>query len=220
MKVRFSPTIPNILTTIRLCAIPIMSWFIYVSAQEGFDHYRVIAFVIFITIWLTDVLDGFIARRFNQVSEFGKIFDPFVDKIFQFTTALMMLIVKRIPAWVVIFMLVKETVMILGGAYLLQKKSVVVHSKWYGKATTVLFVAALATMFFIPDSQMWVSSYVFIPPVLMAAFSVIAYGKMMFLDADPKKSVAGSVEVSGAESTVAAAEADSPTKSEDAVKGE
>ena len=189
-RIRFSPTIPNILTTVRLFAIPVMAWFIFQSGETGDGQYRVIAFVFFISIWLTDVADGFIARKFNQVSEFGKIYDPFVDKVFQFTTALMMLIIGRIPAWIVIFMLVKEAVMILGGAYLLQKKSVVVHAKWYGKATTVLFVFALAAMFFVPPEKEWLSSYVFILPVLMSSFSIGAYGKMTFLDAEKAKRAA------------------------------
>ena len=178
--IKFSPTVPNILTTLRLIAVPAMAWFIYTSGKPGKDHFRIIAFVFFISIWITDVVDGFIARRFDQVSDFGKIYDPFVDKVFQFTTALMMLIVRRIPPWVVIFMLIKEVIMILGGAYLLQTKRVVVHSKWYGKATTVLFVTALASMFFVPDEMRQISSYIFILPACMASFSLIAYGMAAF----------------------------------------
>ena len=181
MKLKFSPTIPNILTTIRLIAVPFMAWFIYYGEEPGNETFRVVAFIFFVSIWFTDVVDGFIARRFDQISDFGKIYDPFVDKVFQFTTALMMLIVEKIPSWVVIFMLVKEVFMILGGAYLLQSKRVVVRSKWYGKATTVLFVAALASLFFVPKDKLEITSLLFILPVCMAVFSLVAYGKDSFL---------------------------------------
>ena len=184
MKVKFSWTIPNILTTIRLFAIPIMAWFIYKSGKVGNENFGMIAFVFFLSIWMTDVVDGFIARKFGMVSDFGKIYDPFVDKLFQFTTALMLLIIRKIPAWVVVFMLTKEVVMILVGAYLLQQKNMVVHSKWYGKASTALFVLALASQFFVPVDMKWVSSYIFIAPVSMAIFSLFAYGKSVFIDGD------------------------------------
>ena len=184
MKVRFSWTIPNILTTIRLFAIPVMAWFIFQSGKVENENDSMVAFIFFFAIWITDVVDGFIARKFDMVSDFGKIYDPFVDKLFQFTTALMLLIIGKIPAWVVIFMLTKEVVMILVGAYLLQQKNIVVHSKWYGKATTVLFVLALATQFFVATDKKWIASYIFIAPVAMAVFSLFAYGKSVFIDGD------------------------------------
>ena len=187
MKVRFSWTIPNILTTIRLFSIPVMAWFLYQSGKTENEKYGMISFIFFLSIWLTDVVDGFIARKFDMVSDFGKIYDPFVDKLFQFTTALMLLIIGKIPAWVVVFMLTKEVLMILVGAYLLQQKNLVVHSKWYGKASTALFVIALASQFFVPMDKSWISSYIFIAPVAMAVFSLFAYGKSVFIDGDQFK---------------------------------
>lgn len=196
MKAKIPVTVPNILTTVRLAAIPFMAWFIYYSEKSNSTKMRMIAFSFFITIWITDLVDGFIARRFDQVSEFGKIYDPFVDKVFQFTTALMMLIIKRIPAWVVVFMLVKEVLMILGGAYLLQKRNQVVYSKWYGKAATALFVAALASMFFLPEDLARIKSYIFILPVLSAVFSLLAYGKESFIGGEPIRTLIHSKPVS------------------------
>ncbi len=184
MKIKMSWTIPNILTTIRLCAIPIMAWFIYaIGKQNNMEqNYSMIAFGFFVGIWITDAVDGYVARRFHQVSDFGKIFDPFVDKIFQFTTAFFMLMIGRIPLWVVVFIFAKEVVMILGGAYLLQSRHLVVHSKWYGKTATVLFVAALALMFFVSRDIQHVRSYIFLPPVLMSSYATIRYGITMIKD--------------------------------------
>ena len=184
MKLKFAWTVPNILTTIRLAAIPFMAVFIYMSGQSGEEgnRFSVLAFCFFVAIWVTDMLDGYIARHFNQISDFGKIYDPFVDKLFQFTTAFVLFLINRIPLWVVLFIIIKEVIMLLGGAYLLQKKSVVVHSKWYGKASTVLFVIALASIFFIPASYLMVIHFVFIPPVLMSSYATIRYGISMLSD--------------------------------------
>lgn len=189
MKIDIPWTIPNILTTIRLLAIPFMAVFIHVSGSPGEEgrFYSILAFCFFVGIWLTDAADGFIARHFNQISDFGKIYDPLVDKLFQFTTALMMFLIGRIPLWVVIFIIVKEVVMIVGGAYLMRKQKIVVHSRWYGKLSTVLFVIALALVFFVqhyfPNDWRFVTDMIFLPPVLVASFATVCYGITMRTDA-------------------------------------
>ena len=105
MKLKFTWTVPNILTTIRLAAIPFMAVFIYMSGHSGEEgnRFSVVAFSFFVSIWVTDMLDGYIARHFNQISDFGKIYDPFVDNQFKFTTAYVLFLIKRIPLWVVVF---------------------------------------------------------------------------------------------------------------------
>ena len=169
-------TVPNIITTIRFFAIPVMAYYIY--AGESFEpRYKVVAFVMFISIWATDVLDGYIAIKFNQISDFGKLFDPFVDKLFQFVTALMMFIVGKIPLWIPIAIAVKEIVMVIGGAVLLKKYKLVVYAKWYGKLATFLFVTAFCVLFFIPQEMSRISVYLFILPL---GFSVFAYVKYFF----------------------------------------
>ena len=169
-------TVPNIITTIRFFAIPVMAYYIY--AGENFEaRYNVIAFVMFISIWATDVLDGYIARRFNQISDFGKLFDPFVDKLFQFITALMMFVVGKIPLWIPVAIAVKEIVMVIGGAVLLKKYKLVVYAKWYGKLATFLFVIAFCVLFFIPKEMYKFSVYLFILPL---GFSMFAYLKYSF----------------------------------------
>jgi CDP-diacylglycerol--glycerol-3-phosphate 3-phosphatidyltransferase len=165
-----------------------MAVFIYSSGKPGAKghFYSVLAFAFFVGIWLTDAADGFIARHFNQISEFGKIYDPFVDKLFQFTTALMMFIIGRIPMWVVMFIVLKEALMIAGGAYLLKTHKIVVHSRWYGKLSTVLFVIALASVFFVQSifSDNWrlATNLIFVSPVLMSAFATVCYAVTMFKD--------------------------------------
>ncbi len=118
-------------------AIPVLAYLI-----DAGDAYNTMAFLMFVAIWMTDALDGYIARHYNQISEFGKLFDPLVDKLFQFTTAVMMFIVGRLPLWVPLFIFIKEILMIIGSAVLFRKTKLVVFAEWYGKIGTVLFVAA------------------------------------------------------------------------------
>ncbi|NLW89185.1 MAG: CDP-alcohol phosphatidyltransferase family protein [Clostridiaceae bacterium] len=176
-KLRMEWTLPNILTTVRLIAIPFMGFFIFAGQAEGEkgEFYNILALAFFVGIWLTDAADGYIARKYDMISDFGKIYDPFVDKLFQFTTAFIMLLIGKMPLWVVIYILVKEIIMILGGAYFLQQRMLVVHSKWYGKVSTVLFVIALAVLFFLREDTKYLANYIFIAPVLMATFSTVCY---------------------------------------------
>jgi len=182
MRLKISWTIPNILTTIRLLAIPVMAVLIYWGGKspENWQKYYIPAFCFFVGIWLTDAADGFIARHYNQISEFGKIYDPFVDKLFQFTTAFMMFLVRRLPLWVVIFLLVKEVLYLLCGLYLMQVSHIVVPARWYGKISTILFVASLACVFFVSHDMRYLINYIFIPPVLMSSFATVMYGITLF----------------------------------------
>lgn len=169
-------TIPNIITTIRFFAIPVMAYYIY-AGESVEAKFSIVAFIMFISIWATDVLDGYIARKFKQISDFGKLFDPFVDKLFQFVTALMMYIVGKIPLWIPLAIAFKEIAIVIGGALLLKKYKLVVYAKWYGKLATFLFVAAFCFLFFMPEDMAEFSVYLFIPPL---GFSVFAYLKYFF----------------------------------------
>jgi CDP-diacylglycerol--glycerol-3-phosphate 3-phosphatidyltransferase len=171
MKPRIMMTVPNLLTLIRLLAIPVLAYLIYAG-----ESYQLLAFLLFLGIWLTDMLDGYIARRFNQITEFGKLFDPLVDKLFQLTTAVMMCAIGKLPVWVPLVMAGKELFMIVGSLVLLKRFDVVVHARWYGKLATVLFVLAFASLFILPREHIWLSHFIFIPPVFVSLFAYVCYG--------------------------------------------
>lgn len=167
-------TVPNIITSIRFAAIPFMAYYIYASVHLS-EKYNLVAFILFISIWATDIVDGYIARNFNQISEFGKLFDPFVDKLFQFVTAVMMAVVGKLPVWVPVIIFIKDLLMIIGGAVLLKKYRLVVYSKWYGKLATIIFVISFCFLFFVPDSLMGQTGYLFILPIALSLFAYVKY---------------------------------------------
>lgn len=132
--------IPNALTILRLFLVPV-----FVLLYNKGDDYtmRSIAAAVFVVASLTDVLDGYIARKYNLITDFGKLADPVADKLMQISAIGCLAIDGRISAWIVVLFVFKEIVMILGGLSLLKEKFVV-QSKWSGKiATIILFVCVI-----------------------------------------------------------------------------
>lgn len=173
MNIRKQLTIPNLLTLVRLLAIPFMAWLIYDEVRPWK------AFCVFLAIWVTDFLDGYIARHCNQITELGKIFDPVVDKIFQLTTAVMLFLVGRLPLWVPAFILVKELLMVIGGAVLLHKKTVV-SSRWAGKAATFLFALGFGLLFLLPSERLYLAGYLFLLPAACSLLAFVLYAVYYF----------------------------------------
>lgn len=127
--------IPNILTIIRFILIPFILVFIFTGNY-------LLGFIFFTLSGLTDILDGTIARKFNLISNFGKLMDPLADKLTQVSVLTSLVIEKIIPVWILIIVFIKELIMIIGASFL-YGKDVVVYSKWYGKLATVLFYVAI-----------------------------------------------------------------------------
>ena len=127
--------LPNTLTIIRFLLIPLIVFYI-------FSGNYILAFIFFTLSGITDIADGFIARKFNLISNFGKLMDPLADKLTQIATLTSLAITDIIPLWILIIVLLKEFIMICGASFL-YGKDVVVYSKWYGKLATVLFYIAI-----------------------------------------------------------------------------
>lgn len=161
-------TIPNVLTFLRFLTIP---YFVFLVVKEQNMRY---AFVCFVLIWLTDILDGYIARNFHQISDLGKVMDPFVDKLFQLSTALSFLYIERLPLWVLVTFVLKESMMVIGGL-LLWKKKTVVSSQWYGKITTGLYIVAFSFLFFMEKDMFFFRHLLFLPPTLLSYYALISY---------------------------------------------
>ena len=128
--------IPNILTIIRFILIP----FIFMSVITG--HFLT-ALIIFTISAITDILDGYIARKYNYITDIGKLIDPLADKLTQISLLLALSILNILPWWILAIVFLKECVMIISASILYKKKDVVVYSKWYGKLATTLFYLAI-----------------------------------------------------------------------------
>ena len=141
--------VPNALTTLRLLFVPAFM-FLYLKGADGDIRYGVwIAAGIFVLAAITDILDGYIARKFNQITDFGKLADPLADKLMQIAAVGCLAYNGRFAAWIFYIFVVKEVLMIFGGVEILKKHKFVVYSKWSGKiATVVLFIMIVIIMVF------------------------------------------------------------------------
>lgn len=162
--------LPNALTLLRLLLIPVFVILI-------FRDHMMWALAIFIFASLTDILDGWIARKYSLITDFGKLADPLADKL-MVLSVMISLGVKGIAPWAaIIILLSKETLMMLGGLLLLRKK-VVVYSLPAGKAAQFVLVLALALCFFSEQFDHMgapVHLWVLWLGVALAGFSLVYY---------------------------------------------
>ena len=134
--------IPNILSALRLCMVPL---FVYVF----FLHYpqnRWYALLIFFLAGLTDVLDGWLARRNRWISNVGKILDPVADKTMQVAALACLYVKEIIPLWLLLAYVFKELLMLIGAVVIFRKQSVVVKSSFWGKFAVCVFYASIAAL--------------------------------------------------------------------------
>jgi len=140
-------TIPNLLSFIRILLIPVFAVLFYKGQLLW-------AVVVLALSGLSDLFDGKIARRFNQVSELGKLLDPVADKLTQATIAVMLFLTffnaenrtLHLFAWVFLLFIVKELVMLIGGALMLKLGMRPGAAEIYGKAATMVFYLVMISV--------------------------------------------------------------------------
>lgn len=127
-------TIPNVISFIRLCMVPVYM----VLLLNGYD---LLATFMFALAAGTDWIDGQLARRTNCVSKLGQLLDPAVDRILMSCGVIGLMLVGRLPIWIVFVVLGRDLMLLVGGAYLLKRYRERVAVIYPGKvATTFLFV--------------------------------------------------------------------------------
>ena len=155
-------TIPNALTLFRVCLIPVIVWLYCFRIDPVWTP------IAFLVSGATDIVDGFIARKFNMISDFGKAFDAVADKLTQISV--LICLVFRFPlifVMLVIFV-VKEVLAATMNLITLKKAGFVVASVWHGKLNTV------AVYFTIFAHMMWIN----IPQMLSNVLVAICIGTM------------------------------------------
>lgn len=162
--------IPNVLTMLRIILVPIYLWISFSNLKNRI----LLAGFIFILAGISDVLDGYIARKYNLITKLGSILDPFADKMMTFAVLISFTCAELIPAWILFAIGAKEITMILGGIILyLFKGNQVLPSNRYGKIATMSFyVATLSIVFKFPER---ISRGLFFIMVLLNILAFIKY---------------------------------------------
>ncbi len=125
-------TVSNLVSLSRVAALPFLLNAIALPVEEGL--HRLIALAAFVA--LTDILDGFIARRLNQVSDAGRIIDPLADKLCIGTSAVWLAIYRDLPAWIPALVIGRDLLIVAGGIVLAKRADLVLPSNLAGRLTT------------------------------------------------------------------------------------
>lgn len=166
--------IPNILSVIRILLV-----FVFLFVFFVVDNIY-LALLIFLIAGATDVVDGYLARANNWITNLGKILDPFADKLMQCTVLVSLWIKDIVPLWFVIPFFVKELFTLIIGLIVIRRRSVNVVSKWYGKFAVCLFYATIAVSIIFKEfllRHQLLKVVIFIPAVVFAIGALVAYVK-------------------------------------------
>ena len=125
--------VPNTLTIVRVLLIPFFVAFMICNIT-GYDNY--IALVIFVVASLTDTLDGYLARKNNEVTNFGKFMDPLADKLLV-CSALICLLSNGLISTVVVLIIIAREFIISGFRLVAVDNGIVIAASWWGKAKTI-----------------------------------------------------------------------------------
>lgn len=137
--------LPNKITIMRIILIPIYLLVFF----SNLENRILIAGLIFLLAGISDLVDGYIARKYDLTTDLGAVLDPFADKLMSFAVLISFTIAKLIPSWVLIAIGIKEVFMIIGSAIsIIHHKDEVVHANYYGKFSTISFYIAILSIVF------------------------------------------------------------------------
>jgi CDP-diacylglycerol--glycerol-3-phosphate 3-phosphatidyltransferase len=146
-----------------------------------------------IIIWISDLLDGYIARKRDEVSELGKIIDPLADKFCVISISITLLVQDVIPLWFVLIIVLRDVIIFSGGLFLKRSKNVVLMSNWIGKISVfIIGLTLLFSIFFMhfKNNQIFFSyhtenlelylKFLIILSITMSIVSLIVYFKRFY----------------------------------------
>ena len=160
--------LPNKLTIIRILMVPVFVLFLLTELGGRFNN--LITLVLFVTASLTDLLDGYLARKDNLVTNFGKFMDPLADKLLVCSALICFVATKQLPAWMVIVIIAREFI-ISGFRLIASDEGVVIAASYWGKVkTTVQIIMIIALIIEFPYALIiaWIA-------VILTVVSLVDY---------------------------------------------
>lgn len=137
MKLRH---IPNILSIFRLVLVAVFV-FVYFWLDPVYSSH--VALCVFVLAGITDIIDGHLARKYNWISETGKILDPLADKLMQCTVLVCLMISRMIPVWYAVPFIGKELLILFLGFLVMKRRNFVVVSDIWGKLAAFVFYGVI-----------------------------------------------------------------------------
>lgn len=165
-------TLASKITLIRVAFIPVYMVFMYLSGGEA-NLWMWISLGIFILASITDFVDGYVARKYNQISDFGKFLDPLADKLLTIAAMVMFCQWGSMPAWALMLILTREFA-VTGLRLVAVGKGNVIAAGWSGKVKTASTMVGLCFMMAFPQVA-WISVAVTAVIVATTVYSGIEY---------------------------------------------
>ena len=159
--------IPNILCYLRILMVPL---FVYIFSK---GYYWQSALIVILAA-LTDIADGWIARNFNLITDWGKFIDPLADKLMQFAMLIMALFKSRWVFVLIIVFALKELIMLGVGLYIYHKGSNLNGAIWCGKLCTVVLDISLLTIIALPHKYLS-SQLIIMLIIISSAFLLLSF---------------------------------------------
>ena len=159
--------IPNVLCYIRILLVPV---FVILFLKEMYWQSGIVIMI----ATATDVVDGWIARHFNMITDWGKFIDPLADKLMQFAMLIMAIFKNPWISILVAIFAIKEAVMLAVGLYIYHKGNNLNGAMWCGKLATVVLDACLFLLIILPTKYTRHSN-VFILIALSAGFLILSF---------------------------------------------
>lgn len=171
-------TIPNILSFIRLLLV---GAFFVLYSPDGNNKENMWAITVLILSGITDFLDGRIARKYNMVSELGKILDPVADKVTELVITICLVQKYKILIYLLVIFAIKELFMSIGGLIVIKKTGENNGAKWYGKVSTFAFYTIMAFLLIIPDISVKLANSLIIVCMILMINAFVMYARLYFL---------------------------------------
>lgn len=167
--------IPNILTVLRIFLAPVFP-VVYLYCSENSNIY---ALILFLIVGATDILDGYIARKYNFITVFGTAMDPLADKLMLIAVFIAFTMKQILPLWLVIFVITQELIMIFIGLYFyFKKEKYVIPSNVFGKTATMMIFLAIIGILVAPEVKLFVDIvYVAVGLKIIAFMSYVKHHK-------------------------------------------
>ncbi len=162
--------LPNAITVFRLILVPVLPIVFFCVTPFA-------ALFVFLIAVFSDMLDGYLARKYDAISQFGQTMDPVADKMTVVVALLCLCIAGMCELWILVLMAVKELLMVLGGVMIYKKNTMVQPANLIGKVSTVVFFAAISLSFFGDALQWtWMLRYM---AVALSVFSTLQYAAII-----------------------------------------
>jgi len=164
----------NLISVSRMLLVFPTAYFL--SQINEVESYRIVVILFFVAAYITDLLDGFVARKLNQITEFGKIIDPLADKVFVMMIVFQLFWMEEIPAYFFWIIILRDIIIFIGGIYVSKIIGKVLPSNLLGKITVASIAAFLVAIVAGAEQIEWLYNYLLYQSIVLSFASVLGYG--------------------------------------------